>query len=82
MAGFNWHRGALKNLEKKKYRLQRELATNHPDKLITNNQDCKNQKNKEPLLKHCREKLEKDWEAYQRKVLVPEIKKEPRFNRT
>ncbi len=81
MAGFTWKRGAEKNLLKKIYRLQRELATNHPDKLITNNQDCKQQKNKEPLLKHCKEKLEKEWEAYQRKIHVPETAKPARFNR-
>ncbi len=81
MAGFNWKRGSEKNLEKRIYRLQRQLATNHPDKLITNSQDCKMQKNKEPLLKHCKEKLEKEWEAYQRKVQVPSIKTNPRFNR-
>ncbi len=81
MTGFTWKRGAEKNLSKKIYRLQRELATNHPDKLISANQDCKNQKSKEPLLKHCKEKLEKEWEQYQRKNRVPEIKKEARFNR-
>ncbi len=81
MTGFTWKRGALKNLEKKKYRLQRELATNHVDKLISNPQECKEQKNKEPLLKHCSEKLEKEYEAYQRKQIVPETKKEPRFNK-
>ncbi len=81
MCGFTWKRGAEKNLLKKIYRLQRELATNHPDKLISAVQDCKNQKNKEPLLKHCKEKLEKEWESYQRKARVPEIEKVARFNR-
>ncbi len=81
MTGFTWKRGAEKNLSKKIYRLQRELATNHPDKLISNNQDCKQQKNKEPLLKHCKEKLEKEWQSYQRKAIAPEIKKVPRFNK-
>ncbi len=81
MPGFTWLRGSLKNLEKKKYRLQRELATNHTDKLITMPEECKQQKNKEPLLKHCSEKLEKEWSAYQRKVKVPSPKVEPRFNR-
>ncbi len=81
MAGFNWKRGAEKNLLKKKYRLQRELATNHADQMIKNPQDCKTQKNKEPLIKHCCEKLEKEWEAYQRKQAVPEIIKPKRMNR-
>ncbi len=81
MAGFTWKRGALKNLEKKKYRLQRELATNHPDKLITMPEECKQQRNREPLLKHCQDKLEQEYKAYQRKVTVPKIKTEPRFNR-
>ncbi len=81
MAGFNWKRGSEKNLQKRIYRLQRELATNHPDHMIKSPQDCKNQKNKDPLLKHCKERLEKEWEAYQRKVTIPETKREPRFNR-
>ncbi len=81
MPGFTWLRGSLKNLEKKKYRLQRQLATNHPDRLIDMPEECKQQKNKEPLLKHCTEKLEKEWKAYQRKITVPKIKTEPRFNR-
>ncbi len=81
MAGFSWKRGSEKKLQKSIYRLQRELATNHSDRMITQNQDCKNQKSKEPLLKHCKEKLEKEWEAYQRKVKIPETKREPRFNR-
>ncbi len=81
MTGFTWKRGSLKNLAKKKYRLQRELATNHPDRMIEMPEECKQQKNKEPLLKHCSEKLENKWQAYQRKVAVPEIKKEPRMNR-
>ncbi len=81
MPGFTWLRGSLKNLEKKKYRLQRELATNHPDRLIDMPEECKQQKNKEPLLKHCQEKLEKEYKAYQRKVTVPPIKTEARFNR-
>jgi len=81
MDSFNWKKGTEKNLAKRIYRKQRQLATNHPDLLITANQDCKNQKNKEPLLKHCKEKIEKEWEQYQRKTAVPEIKKTPRFNR-
>ncbi len=81
MAGFTWLRGSLKNLEKKKYRLQRELATNHPDRLIDMPEECKQQRNREPLLPHCKDKLEKEWKAYQRKIIVPPPKKEPRFNR-
>ncbi len=81
MTGFNWKRGAEKNLAKKIYRLQRELATNHPDRMVTMNQDCKDQKNKEPLLKHCQVEITKKWELYQRKQRTPDIQRPPRFNK-
>jgi len=81
LAGFNWNRGAEKNLAKRLYRKQRQLATNHPDEKIKCLEDCKKQNNKDPLLKHCEDKIVKEWEQYQRKVVVPETEKAPRFNR-
>ncbi len=79
--GFTWQKGRDNCLAKKLYRKQRQLATNHPDLLIKENQNCKDQKNKDPLLKHCKEKIEKEHDLYQRFVAVPPLKTEKRFNR-
>ncbi len=57
------------------------LATNHPDELIANPQECSKQKNKDPLLEHCAVKIKEAHEAYQRKVAIPVVKTEKRFNR-
>jgi len=81
MTGFTWQKQKDKALAKKLYRLQRELATNHPDKLISMPNECKQQKNKEPLLKHCAEKVIAKHESTMRFLAVPPIKREPRFNR-
>ncbi len=81
MTAFNWKKGIDKNLQKKLYRKQRQLATNHPDEMILNPQECKEQQNHKPLLKHCEEKIIQAHIAYQRKVSVPLIKTEKRFNR-
>ncbi len=78
---FDWNKGKTACLQKMLYRKQRQLATNHPDQLINHNQDCKNQKSNEPLLKHCAEEITKKWEQYQRFVAVPTVKTETRFNR-
>ncbi len=81
MTGFTWKRGIEKNLFKKLYRKQRRLATNHPDEMIANPQECQKQKNKDPLLEHCAVKIREAHEAYQRKSATPTIKTEKRFNR-
>ncbi len=81
MSGFNWQKGKENCLAKKLYRKQRQLATNHPDLLVTANQDCKDQKSNKPLLEHCKVKIMKEYEQYLRKTEVPKIKTEPRFNR-
>jgi len=78
---FDWNKGKVNCLKKQLYRKQRQLATNHPDQLVNHNQDCKDQKNKEPLLKHCKLEIEKKWALYQRFVAVPPVKTETRFNR-
>ncbi len=79
--GFTWERGILKHLEKMLYREQRQLATNHPDKMIAMPEECKRQKNNEPLIETRKEKLIEDWKAYNRKQVVPTVQKEKRLNR-
>ncbi len=81
MTSFTWKKGVEKCLLKTLYRKQRQLATNHPDLMITEPEECKQQKSDKPLLKHCEEKIIASHLAYQRKVAVPLVKTEKRFNK-
>ncbi len=78
---FNYPRGARKNLEKKIYRLERQYLQGHPDCKISNPADVKETQQKKKLPQHCIDKLTQEWEAYQRRQVVPPPHKEPRMNR-
>ncbi len=68
-----WHKGQDWNLKKRIYRLERELLTRHPDKLITMPQEVKDAVQQKKLPQRCIDKLKTEHEMRMRRISVPKV---------
>ncbi len=75
-----WHKGQDWNLKKKIYRLERELLTRHPDRLISMPQEVKDAVNQKKIPQRCIDKLTKEHEMYVRRITVPKVDRPRRLS--
>ncbi len=75
-----WHKGAEKFLKKKIYRLERELLTRHPDRLIEMPQEVKDAIQKKAIPQRCIDKLTKEHEMYHRRIAMPTVTRPTRLS--
>ncbi len=75
-----WHVGAERYLKHKIYRLERELLTRHPDRVLSMPQEVKDAIQHKKIPQRCIDKLTKEHEMYLRRVKMPTIKRLERFS--
>ncbi len=75
-----WHKGAEACLKKKIYRLERELLTRHPDRVLQMPQEVKDAVQQKKIPQRCIDKLTKEHEMYLRRVKMPTIPRPPRLS--
>ncbi len=75
-----WHRGQDKFLKKQIYRLERELLTRHPDRLIDKPQEVKDAISKGKIPQRCIDQLIKEHDAYKRRINVPTVQRPQRLS--
>jgi len=73
-----WHTGAAKALKHKIYRLERELLTRHPDRVLQMPQEVKDAIQQKKIPQRCIDKLTKEHEMYLRRVKMPTVLRPPR----
>ncbi len=75
-----WHIGAERYLKHKIYRLERELLTRHPDRVLQMPQEVKDAIQHKKIPQRCIDKLTKEHEMYLRRVKMPPISRPPRLS--
>ncbi len=74
-----WHIGAERYLKHKIYRLERELLTRHPDRVLQMPQEVKDAVQQKKIPQRCIDKLTKEHEMYLRRVKMPTVSRPPRL---
>ncbi len=75
-----WHKGAERYLKHKIYRLERELLTRHPDRVLQMPQEVKDAIQQKKIPQRCIDKLTKEHEMYLRRVKMPTIARPARLS--
>ncbi len=68
-----WHKGQEKALKKKIYRLERELLTRHPDRLITMPQEVKDAQQHKKIPQRCIDKLTLEHKMYVKRITMATV---------
>ncbi len=80
MTGFNWKKAQKRTLAKNLYRLERELLTRHPEKLVTMPEEVKICAKSHKLPQHCVDKLTREHSRFILRATMPAIERPKRLS--